>query len=314
MRFIPLSIVFLSLSTFAAPKWVNSPMEFCPPTELCAVGEAAGALIAEMAARDSLAKIFQTKIQSDQSVVTTSTSKSDQHGLLSAGVDEETYQRIREFAEEVIQGAYIKERYESSEAHFALVALHKSKGAKIIEDKMSVIDENNRSLIKDGRRSSLNRIIKNLKVRDALHERYRILKTGTFSSPVSLSKVLRKKKEKRLLGVKVSLRVKELKKAKEIKKAVTKSLLDNDFILSKDRSTFVIKVTLEEERQYMKVKGFVKFKYLLQAKSYNSNSEEIGAVKYEIAQTGRTKVQAYNNAMPGLKKFIEEHFDELNID
>ena len=58
----------------------------------------------------------------------------------------------------------------------------------------------------------------------------------------------------------------------------------------------------------------MKSKFILNAKSFNKSGNEIGALKYEIIQTGRSKEQAYENAVPGINKFIEDKFDELNID
>ena len=310
-----LIFILLSISTLnAAPKWVNSPVEFCPSSELCAVGEAPGALIAEMAARDSLAKIFETRVSSDTQITTTTSTQSDDEGPLNAIIDEEFKQKIRELTDEVIQGAYIKERFESDDAHFALIALPKMKSSKILEDKMKGLDQESLELIKDGRRSSLNKALKNMKIRNKLHERYRILRTGKFSSPVSLSQINELKKKKRLKNVKVKLRVKEISKEKDIHKSVSQNLSDNDFILSQKQSDFVIDVMLVSEKQYIKVKGFKKYKFIFSANSKNNAGEEIGSLKYEIIQTGRSKMQAYENAVPGITKFINDKFNELNID
>ena len=305
--------IFISLSS-AAPKWVNSPFEFCPPSELCAVGEAAGAMIAEMSARDSLSKIFESRVTSDTQVTTTTTTQSDSDGPLSAMIDEDVKQTIRIMTDEVIQGAYVKERYESSDAHFALIALPKNKAAKILEDKMNTLNSEMNVYIKDGRRSSLNKALKNLKVHNKLHERYRILKNNSYQSSVSLKTIMNLKAKKRALGVKVNLRVKEISKSYEIKKSIAQNLSNNDFILSKNNPDFIIDVILNIEKIYMKVSGFLKYKFVLQTSASNKNGDKIGNLKYVIIQTGRSKTQAYDNAVPGIKKFINEKFDELNID
>jgi hypothetical protein len=313
MRFLLIFLITIS-PILATPKWVNSPVEFCPSSELCAVGEAAGAMIAEMSARDSLAKIFETRVSSDKEITTISSTTSDSDGPLDAIIDEEFKHKINELTDEVIQGAYIKERFESSDAHFALIALPKMKASKILEDKMRELDTLNDSLIKDGRRSSLNITLKNIKIRNKLHERYRVLRSTDFSSPISLSKVYDLKKKKRDLAVKVKLRVKEISKGKEIKKSIAQNLVENDFILSTQSPKFTVDVQLVSEKQYMKVEGFIKYKFILQASSKNLTGDKIGSLKYEIIQTGRSKKQAYENAVPGLKKFINDKFDELNID
>lgn len=305
--------IFISMS-FATPKWVNSPVEFCPPTELCAVGEAAGAMIAEISARDSLAKIFESRVTSDLQLTTTTTTQSDSDGPLNAIIDEDVKQTIRVMTDEVIQGAYIKERYESTDAHFALIALPKDKAAKILEDKMTILDSKSKILIADGRRSSLNIALKKLTIRNKLHERYRVLKNSSYGGSVSYEQIMELKSKKRALGIKVKLRVKEISKTYEIKKTIAQNLSHNDFILSKNSPNFTVDVTLESEKMFMKVKGFMKYKFTLQASAINISGDKIGSLKYTIIQTGRSKTQAYDNAVPGIKKFINEKFNELNID
>ena len=63
-----ISFILLGFSLFSnvlakQPRWVNNPDEFCPDSELCAVGEASGRMGAETEARKSLSSIFQTKIK-----------------------------------------------------------------------------------------------------------------------------------------------------------------------------------------------------------------------------------------------------------
>ena len=45
------------------PDWLTDPESFCKQRKLCAVGEASGHLMAETSARESLSKIFETKIK-----------------------------------------------------------------------------------------------------------------------------------------------------------------------------------------------------------------------------------------------------------
>ncbi len=297
----------------ALPAWINSPFDFCPPTEICAVGEAAGALGAEAAARDSLAKIFSVNIKTSQAFTTMSESKTEE-GVVTGSVSEETFGEIIEFTDEVLEGSFIKERFESDESHFALIALNKNKTAGIFEDRMQSLDSRIKAFVKDGRRSSLNKALKLLKVRDSIHDKYRILKGSSYLSSVTVADILKLKKIKRELGTKVSLEVNEISSTQEIMKSVKFNLNENDFIITNNNADFKIEVSLKQEPQYMKVKGFVKYKFILNIKSLNKDENEIGALKYEIIQTGRSQEQSYQNALPGINNFINEKFNELNID
>ncbi|WP_417335602.1 LPP20 family lipoprotein [Halobacteriovorax marinus] len=305
--------LLIQLSSYALPEWATSPMSFCPPTELCAVGEAAGSMGADAAARNEIAKIFSTKIKSNTSVVTTSESTSND-GVIAGDVSEQTYNSIQEMTEEIVEGSYIKEKFQSEDSYFSLAALHKRKTSTILEDRMSRIDTEMKSLIKDGRRSSLNKAIKLYETRNFIHDRYRILRNTDYTSSISLKTLLDLKKKKREMGVKVSLRVNELDQASDILKSVKENLIENDFIINSDMGDYRIEVKLQSEPQYMKVKGFVKNKFILSAKSFNNSNEEIGALKYEIIQTGRSFKQSYENALPGIYNYIKEKFNELNID
>ncbi|WP_372655456.1 LPP20 family lipoprotein [Halobacteriovorax sp.] len=309
-----ISLIFLiQMNIYAQPIWISSPYEFCPPTEICAVGEATGALAAEAAARDSLAKVFSVNVKSSQSVITTSKSTTEED-VVKGSVSEETYSEIVEFTDEVLEGSYIKERYESDESHFALIALNKTKTSGIFEDRMKGIDTEVKALVKDGRRSSLNKSIKKLKLRASIHDKYRILKGSKYLSSVSMAEILRLKKIKRELGTKVSLNVREISNTKEVMKSIKFNLVENDFIVTRDNADFKIEVSLKQEPQYIKVKGFVKYKFILNIRSLNKDENEIGSLKYEIIQTGRSQEQSYENALPGINNFIYEKFNELNID
>ncbi|WP_127714524.1 hypothetical protein [Halobacteriovorax sp. HLS] len=315
MEYLRLSLLlFFSSTIFAQPKWINSPVDFCPTTELCAVGEATGAMGSEIAARNSLAKIFETRVSSEQTITTISSSLSDADGPINALVEEEFTQKVREFTDEVIQGAYIKERFESSDLHYSLVALPIMKASSIMEDKMRSMDELILSYIKDGRRNSLNKALKLFRIRENLNIRYKVLRNTSFNNVVSLDRIMSLKAKKRSLAVSVKVNIKEISKAGDLKKSVIKSLIDNDYLVSNKSPKFIINVSLESEQQFMKVEGFVKYKHILQASSTDSLGNKVGALKYETIQTGRSKQQAYDNALPGLTKFIHEKFDELNID
>ena len=58
------------------PAWIDSPQEGCTEAEMCAVGEGAGKMVAEAAARTSIAQFFETHVKGDSTVTTTSETKS----------------------------------------------------------------------------------------------------------------------------------------------------------------------------------------------------------------------------------------------
>ncbi len=314
-----LSFILIATKTFALskPKWVNSPDEFCPPTLLCAVGEGTGQMNAETNARASIGKVFETKVKSKLTINTSSSQESDADSILSGGMDEDTSQQVSEVSEAVLDGVEIKETWEDDESVFALASLHKRKAADRLANKMNEIDEQIKTHYELGKRSDLSKCLKLLKVRTALDLRYEILKGSRYPGSISYKEIMTKKRAKSKLGTTVLLNFSEVGKISEVGTWVREKLLEEDFKVvrkSGKSHTFEVEGSLASEKQYMKVKGWVKYKFLLSVKSKNGNGEIVGSVSHTVLQTGRSLKQAYEKATPSIKRFINENLDQLNMD
>lgn len=316
-----LSLTFFLTATsvlaLSKPKWLSSPDEFCPPTLLCAVGSGTGQMNAQINARAEIAKIFETKVKSKMTITTSSSQTSDADSILSGGMDEDTYQQVTEAAEGVLDGVEIKESWEDDESVYALASLHKRKAADRLASKMDELDEKIKTHYDLGKRSDLSKCLKFLKVRTALDLRYEILKGRRYTNAISYSQIMKKKRAKGKLGTTILLDFKEVGKISEVGTWVTEKLLEEDFKVTrrkKNTHTFTVKGALASEKQYFNVKGFVKYKFLLSLKSKNKNGEVVGSVSHTVLQTGRSFKQAYMNAIPSIKRFINEDLDQLNMD
>lgn len=298
------------------PSWLFEPAKGCQKFELCSVGEAPGRLGAEIAARKNLAKIFETKIKSTLNVQTTSRSETvDQ--VVTGKINEDVVEKIEEETKEVLKGVVVKELFETNDSFFALVALDKLKASKGIATEMEAVDTEMVALINDGRRSSLNKGLKQYRIREALNLRHQFLSERRLASPISLATILKKKKAKRDLGTIIKVEFNEVGRISQVSNIITRHLLDYDFkVVGKRKKEAQYKITgsLKEEEQHMKVKGFKRFKFFLHLKSLNSNNEKIGAIDFETNQTGRNLTQAYETALPEIKNFLKEKLVELNID
>ncbi|MCO4793855.1 MAG: LPP20 family lipoprotein [Bacteriovoracaceae bacterium] len=313
------TLLFLlnSANALTKPKWVNSPDEFCPPTLLCAVGEGTGQMNASVNARAGIGKIFETKVKSKLDISTSSSQSSDSDSILSGGMDEDTFQKVTEVSEAVLDGVEVTETWESDEAVFALATLHKRKAADRLKSKMDELDEKIKTHFDLGKRSDLSKCLKFLKVRTALDLRYEILKGRRYSSSVSYSDIMKKKRLKSKQGTTILLNFKEVGKISEVASWVTQKLLDEDFkVVRREKRSHQYKIVggLNSEKQFFNVKGFVRYKFLLTFKSMNKNGEEVGAVTHTVLQTGRSQKQAYQNAVPSIKRFISENLDQLNME
>lgn len=313
-----LSIAFISATAMSAerPQWITNPFEFCPPTELCAVGESTGAMGAEATARNNLAKTFETKISSASKFTTTAEQKQRQD-VISGSVHEDSSIAIEEMTEEILKGVVIKERYSDKTTFYALASLNKNKGAEAFRTEISSLDEKVKALWQDGRRSSLSKILKLYKTRDALHFRYNFLKGDKIEKPVKEDEIYAKKKAKKALGTVLYFSFEDAMKGEEIRNVVVGLLSDQDYkIVRTENASFEYKVkgSLTSEKQHMNVEGFEKYSFLLTLTAYNKEGQEIGHLKVEDAETGRNLKQAYENALPYLKKSLNENLSDLNID
>lgn len=298
------------------PEWLNEAAKGCNLNELCAVGEAPGSLGADVAARNNLAKIFETKVRSNLNIGTSSSS-TVKSGVVSGVVNEEVSQRIQEQTDQVLKGVEIRVVYEDDESFYALAVLNKKVAARRIAAEIEAVDTEMSAYLNDGRRSSLNKALKRYYIRNNLNERHQFLADRRIASPVSLRTILKKKKQKRDLGTTVKVKFHEVGGISEVNHLIISHLLENDFkvVTGENRkSSFTIKGSLKKEEQHMNVKGFKRFKFFLQLKSENTNSEKIGALEFSSVQTGRNVQHAYENAMPEIKKYLDEKLGELNID
>lgn len=308
----------ISFPLFAAdaPKWVNSPLDFCGDSKLCAVGEASGRMTAEAEARKAIAKIFETRISSSQTTTTTSESKREED-VVSGSVEEDYQSQIKEITEETLEGVEVTEYYDDGEGVFALAVLNKAKAAKNLREKMDQLDEDIYSLYKLNRRSSINKALKLFAVRNNLNKKHHFLASSFHAAKVTKSQLLKAKREKAANRVVVLLEVDEISDSNELRNVIIEELLNNDLKVvtaATLKHNFVVTVTLSGEKQHMNVEGFEKYKFLLSLISKDSEKNKIGNINYSVVKTGRNLTQAYSNALVDVKNYIKENVSELNID
>lgn len=299
------------------PVWLSSPLDFCGKKYLCAVGEAAGKLMASANARNELAKIFKVKISGNKKIFTESLSKRLADGSLSGEVLEEIQGNISESAEEILEGVEIREVYQDDESHFALASLNKKKAADQIKKKIKKIDNEIYRQVKLGKRSNLFRSLKKWYTRDELNNRYEFLVERSIKPRVSLKKILDKKREKELLNTRIFLKVKEFDKKGEIKHILIQSLLENNFRIvsnKKNKYKYMVKVTLDSKKVYFNVKGFEKYKFTLKLSSKSGKGVSLGALSFISSKNGRNKQQCFERALPEIKKYLSDNLFELKLD
>ncbi|MEI8346464.1 MAG: hypothetical protein WCG27_03290 [Pseudomonadota bacterium] len=317
-----LMLCFLfSSSTLCAlnekPKWISSPAEFCPPTELCVVGEGTGHMLAESNARKGMALAFKASIKAKTDVNTYAKQVTQGETILSGDSSEEVSGQIEEKTEQVLDGIVIKEKYEDSNSVFALASLNKAKAAQGFKDQIVALDEKIKHYYEEGKRSTLAKIFKLLPVRDDLNQKYLFMKGESLPLPVSWTDIQKKKKVLVQQNLTVLLEIEEPGKIDEVKQMVVKLLLDNGYrVVTNKEAAHSLRLTgkLVSEKQYVNIKGFEKYKYQLSLEAYGEGDKKNGSLQAVVEQLGRSPEHAYDQAVPQLRDYIKENFDDLNME
>jgi len=312
-----LMILFSALGWAAKPKWLSETGAYCGQQKLCAVGEGSGHLSAESNAMNALAKIFGTHVQSKLEIYNKSSSQTDESGPLSGVDDEEVTATIKEKTDQLLVGVEVKEKYETPDGIFALAVLNKIKGAKILKTQMQEIDEKIKGWFKDGRRASLNKILKEFKIRGNLNLKHQVLTEKSYPSPITYRQVIAKKAKKRAKKVVVFVDFKSFEKKSPLKHVFINALVDNDYLVVVKKALphqYIVKGELTTEKTYFNVKGFEKHHFHFKIVSEKLDGKKLGALNFSSEQIGRDQRQSFNKASVEIKKYIIENLDELNID
>lgn len=300
------------------PLWLNDPMAGCrKDRELCAVGEGTGAIVAELSARKSLARIFETQIKSTTNISQSMTQETDADSIISGKNLENVENKIEEITDQVLQGVEVKRIYRSTELVYTLVSLDRYDAAKRVKTEITSLDEKMQSLFQEKSRSSYYRLMKHYALREKLNQRYQFLSGSLLPHLITYDQIQAIKREIVARPVTVRLELQDKAKLKEFSGQVSQMLLDFQYkvITEKDRpADFVVSGNLSGDKQHLNVEGFERYKFAIALFSKNAQGEKIGGIKYETTKTGRSFKHAYESAVPDLTQFIEEHFNELNID
>lgn len=295
------------------PEWINSPMEHCPASKLCAVGEATGMMQAEAKAREEIAKVFSTQVSSTTTVYTVSqsTQKSD---VVSGSTNQEIDGRIKEVTNQVLEGVVIEKVWHGPESVFAYAVLDKNKVAQKLASEMDLLDKEVSSLFKRSRRADVAKAIKLMKKRASLDQRYQFLKNSNYPALVSLGQLYSKRRELGIQDVRVELQFKTFNDKNEIKDVIISQLIGSDYKVVKNNAQFKVIATVTTNKEYLNVEGFEKYSFQLVINSFNQKNEKIGALDFSVASIGRDFDQSYAEALSAIKNYIETRLDELNMD
>ncbi len=291
------------------PDWVYAPEKLCKRKEFCAVGSGTGLAVATTNARVAIARIFETKVQSVYKQSLSSDNKGEDQMSLS--------EDVKEITEGVLSGVEIRKTYAGQIDVFALGVLNKPKAAKKYKSEVSEIDEQMRVFASDNSLRASMKLKRLLIKRRPLVSRYQVLTGGVIAPPVSFRSVYNKIKNA-LKDVVVAIKT-QGEASKELASSIKKVMTDNDYRLvdwadGAKNFTHMVTGKISYEKQYLKVSGFEKYRFLLEILARNRNGQQVGSVKFEVAETGRNYKQAYDQAAQKINAFLLDNLADLNIE
>ena len=293
-----------TVETGKKPKWINDPAAACMSNEMCAVGTGATVKRAQADARNQIAKVFESKIKS--SFETTFIDENDS-----------TYSKVKDYisdeSEVILEAVEIKETYESPEDVYALAVLNKPTAARVTKQDIDDLDKKMQALLKEDTPAAAVQLEKLYEERRGYNRRYTVLTGHPMDEVVGYDQVYGNKKDR--IGKRHIFLTVDGKPNTSFDQAVRSVLKENGytFAASASESTPKVTISFEEEEQYIKVKGFVKYAYHFTMRAPDKKGQMIDVLATTIEESGRNQQQAFKNALASLKDYIKENILNLNF-
>ncbi len=293
-----------------APKWVTEKSVACDKSELCAVGSGSSLTLAQSVARAELAKIFENNISSQFQSELASYNNDTQ---------ESVSEQVNEITNVVLEGVDIKKVYESDVDYYALAVINKNKAARKVKEEIDKIDAEVSHLFTKDSGGALTQIDNLYLKRESLNQRHHLLSGIFVTAPVDYKKLLKKKEavlSKYLLyvGIKDSS---EVDNSSDIKKIIEEQLSSSGYKISPKKNEKVTNMIVGDftaEKLYLKVAGFVRYKFSMSLKAKNLSGTETGNIFFTTDANARSFEQAKDIGLKRLSSYLSEHIKQLNVE
>lgn len=314
MKFLLTLTILASLSAQAqTPGWFSDYVKANPGCErdyLCAVGEGGTLAEALSMARSEVAKFFQNKINSKSQI----SSSSQQKGVNAStgSFDEWTNKTMSEETSEMIDGLEIKRQEQVGGQTYVLMALDRSKTAKLLKEKIEELDTEDSQLLELNSRFAYPKMMKNLILIEALNDRYTLLSYIPLKLKVKKADI--QDKINKLKPIKMAL----VGNAKKLPNKLNHTLIDLlsplkvVFVSHKLLPKYTLRFEIVTEDQYLKVEGFQKLNVQFRLELLNSKSQVMGKLSALSEQVARNSEQAIEKAIPDIKEALQDKLDQLS--
>lgn len=286
------------------PEWINNPYAVCAKEELCAVGVGSGLNSAKADARSGLAKVFEARI------------KSSFESTLNQN-DDETTSKIRDYVSEssdvLLNAVEIKETFDTPTDVYALAVLNKPAAARITQEEIDDLDQKMKVLLQEDSPAAAVRLEKLYEQRRGLNQRHIVLTGSPVIEEVTYEQVYGNKKAR--IGKRHIFLSVAGKPDKAFDQTVRGVLKENGYTFADeaDGRTPRVIISLQPEKQYSNIDGFVKYAYHFTMKAPDKKGKTIDVLATTLMETGRNERQAFSNALESLKAYLNENVLNLNF-
>jgi hypothetical protein len=296
-----------STSVAGTPEWLNNTDKICKRHQLCAVGEGDSYNLSSATARKGIAQIFKTRIKAKFQASTS---------IVGDTVDEDLSSQLEEITDEVLEGVEITKSYDSGKSFFALAVLNKSKAAKRYKKELDRIDQKISEYASEKKGRSLHVLQKLFKKRDVVHGRYEFL-TGREVRPPKSYLAIERSVRKGISRFRLELELGG-EQQERIGPVVQEALSAFGYKLvsgsSAVKATHKIQANYSSKALHMKVKGFLKYQYMITLSVVDRSGVKVGALEHLVIAVGRNIEQTNEKGGEMMRSYLLENISSLNIE
>ncbi|MCQ2914512.1 MAG: LPP20 family lipoprotein [Alphaproteobacteria bacterium] len=292
-----------SVNVSSVPNWVNKPQSNCQNSEFCASGSGSSERVADADARSSIAKIFETKVNS-----TFSSTLSQEDDIVKSSMKD----ALKESVQATLNTVEIVERFKADGQYYSFAVLDKDKSAKIVREQIDDTDEKMEQLLTDNSASSASKVKRLYEQRFSLNQQYIVLTGSSISSKISYEQVFKNAKAK--IG-KTNIFVKLIGSTNKKAEASVKNVMREQgytFVKSQAEGR-VLTVEVNKTQLPFSIKGMVKYQYVISLHILNSNGSTNDVLDETYDGAGINEAQAFDEALRDFEVDFKNKIEELDF-
>ncbi len=289
------------------PEWLYAASTGCGDAEICASGEGASFKEADAHAKKALAGIFETKIKAEFNF-----SKQNFSNQEKIEIREYVEDQVNQQIDLVLKGSFIKERFTKEGLKFALASLKKAESLNILTQELTKIDDEMDHFFKLRNRLYIKKLNMLFNKREILNEKIIILNATGIPRRITFSQI-NELKFKSSGSTRIKLESKGDIPSVLLKK-IEETFTDVGYkITKKADQSYLIHIGFKELEEYLNVRGFKKYTFIITIDSKNNTGKRVGGYVLNLTSNGRDKKDAFLKVRSKIITQIEENLAKLNL-